>query len=882
MKKTLIIITALLISSFSFGQVELDFQRCYGGTGWDTTLNIMHTSDGGYLMTGTSSDNDGDVSENHGDFDAWVVKLNSEFDIEWEKSLGGSNYEYAYSGIETDDGNYLIVGMTSSEDGDFITHHGGPSELDPTQYYNHDSWVAKINSSGETLWVKCFGGIELEEFTDIKMTNDGNFIICGFTLSSDGDITNNNGSVDAWIVKINADGDIIWQNCYGTTNNDKAKRIEVVNDGYVILGELNCSNCEGLGHHGSIDLWLFKIDESGIMQWQKFIGGSSYERPYDLTRTIGGGYLITSTTNSTDGDAAENSDGGHLWVVKTDNLGNMEWNTRLGGYYADLSSAIEVENEKFLVVGSEYLGEPGFTDIRILQINNSGEIEWEEYIGGDYFDRSTSIIKSSDNEFIIVGATISSYGDIFTTHCTEWWCESDGFLLKISTNSNISGYVFYDENENNTFDTEESGLSNQMVKLEPGPIYTLTNTNGYYYFDALPGDYTVTYLPNDYWINIGDENYEITVSDESDSHENNNFSANTTFTDTDARIWLINLTQPRADELMTCFLVPSNIGSESINGTIGLKFDPLLSHSGSDGTPVIQGDSIIWDIENFNAGQIFILTSTFQVPGVEYIGDTIQNIAWISPNETDNNPNDNRDTVQQVIVCAYDPNDKQVSPLGYGEEHFITHGERLTYTIRFQNTGTDTAFFVMIRDTINQNLDLNTFNLGASSHPVSTSIREGNELVFTFNNIVLPDSIVNEPESHGFVQYSISPKPNLDDYTEVTNKAYIYFDYNPAIETNITSNHYISIIPVDVPLNSFGQAKISVYPNPAQNELVVDTDIEGLKTIKIIDTSGKTIIDVTSYDNTLQQDISSLENGIYIIIINNSEDQYVGKIIKQN
>jgi uncharacterized repeat protein (TIGR01451 family) len=270
------------------------------------------------------------------------------------------------------------------------------------------------------------------------------------------------------------------------------------------------------------------------------------------------------------------------------------------------------------------------------------------------------------------------------------------------------------------------------------------------------------------------------------------------------------------------------------------------------------------------------------VPGVEYIGDTIRNIAWISPNETDNNPNDNMDTVQQVIVCAYDPNDKQVSPLGYGEEHFITHGERLTYTIRFQNTGTDTAFFVMIRDTINQNLDLNTFNLDAFSHPVSTNIREGNELAFTFNSIILPDSIANEPESHGFVQYSISPKAGLDDLTEVTNKAYIYFDYNPAIETNATSNQYISIIPVDVPLNSIGQAIINVYPNPAQNELIIDTDIDGLKSIKIIDTSGKTIIDETSYDNYIKQDISSLENGVYIIIVNNSEEQYIGKIIKQN
>ena len=873
MKKLLFILTTLFISSLSFGQAELDFQKCYGGTEWDSIVSVIQTSDEGYLMTGITVSVDGDVSENNGSDDAWVVKLNYEFSIEWEKTIGGGYQDFAYSAIEIEGGNFMIVGETFSIDGDFIANHG-----------DFDGWVAKLSSSGEILWANCYGGTEYDRFIDIKETSDGAFIIVGTTSSVDGDITNSNGNSEAWVVKIDSDGNIIWQNCYGSTSGESGKRIDVVDDGYIVLGGSSCTTCGSNGHHGSSDIWLFKINEVGIMQWQNFIGGSSYEIAYDLTKTIGGGYFLTSRSSSADGDVTGTIEEGDIWVVKTDFEGNIVWENRIErGDEDGLYSATQTENEGFLLIGSKFINNSIYKNVWVVKLNSSGDVEWETLYGGSGYDTGTDIIQSSENEFICVGGTGSNDGDVLGNHCQrESWCSVDGWLFKISLNSNISGHVFFDENENNIFDVEETGLSNQMVKLEPGPIYTHTNEEGYYFFDIIPGDYTITYLPNDYWISSGNESYEISVSNESESYEDNNFAANTTYTDTDARIWLINLTQPKADELMTCFLVPTNIGSVSINGTIGLKFDPLLSHSGSDGTPVIQSDSIIWDIENFDAGQIFILTSTFQVPGVEYIGDTIRNIAWISPNETDNNPNDNMDTVQQVIVCAYDPNDKQVSPLGYGEEHFITHGERLTYTIRFQNTGTDTAFFVMIRDTINQNLDLNTFNLDAFSHPVSTNIREGNELAFTFNSIILPDSIANEPESHGFVQYSISPKAGLDDLTEVTNKAYIYFDYNPAIETNATSNQYISIIPVDVPLNSIGQAIINVYPNPAQNELIIDTDIDGLKSIKIIDTSGKTIIDETSYDNYIKQDISSLENGVYIIIVNNSEEQYIGKIIKQN
>ncbi|MEM7574729.1 MAG: T9SS type A sorting domain-containing protein [Bacteroidota bacterium] len=169
------------------------------------------------------------------------------------------------------------------------------------------------------------------------------------------------------------------------------------------------------------------------------------------------------------------------------------------------------------------------------------------------------------------------------------------------------------------------------------------------------------------------------------------------------------------------------------------------------------------------------------------------------------------------IIGAYDPNDKLAEPRGYAEDHFIEPDTRLEYTIRFQNTGTDTAFNVVIRDTLSQLLDMSTIEIGAASHDYRVDIDTTGAINFFFPNIMLPDSFINEPASHGAISFRISPKAGLAPGTRIENRAGIYFDFNEPIITNT----YFNTIELDFIQTSLFEfnptaANLKIYPNPTE------------------------------------------------------------------
>ncbi|MCB0535233.1 MAG: hypothetical protein KDD14_23705, partial [Saprospiraceae bacterium] len=178
------------------------------------------------------------------------------------------------------------------------------------------------------------------------------------------------------------------------------------------------------------------------------------------------------------------------------------------------------------------------------------------------------------------------------------------------------------------------------------------------------------------------------------------------------------------------------------------------------------------------------------------------------------NPFQTRDCRQNI--GSYDPNDKQAFPSGYGNEHFVKANTDLEYLIRFQNTGTDTAFTVVVVDTLSPLLDISAVRPGAGSHPYDFAVLEGNVLRFKFSNIMLPDSNVNEPASHGFVKFRVAQMPDLADGKRIENSAAIYFDFNDPVITNTTfhtiGDHFIL---VNTDAGPKGLPPLRVYPNPA-------------------------------------------------------------------
>lgn len=252
-----------------------------------------------------------------------------------------------------------------------------------------------------------------------------------------------------------------------------------------------------------------------------------------------------------------------------------------------------------------------------------------------------------------------------------------------------------------------------------------------------------------------------------------------------------------------------------------------------------------------------------------------------------NNSLNTESTDCQPLIGSFDPNDKQAFPEGYGPEHYIEAGVDLEYHIRFQNTGTDTAFTVVIRDTISDHLDMASLLQGTSSHPYRLEIINGNVLKFTFNDILLPDSTTNEPGSHGFVKFKIGQQANLPLGTTIFNSAGIYFDFNEPIITNETwheiGEDFIPVMVTSVENAEYPNLNVRVQPNPfvTYTQFVLEHAPEGNKVFELYDALGKLVTqEPFSDDSTHRFYKRQLSSGIYFYkILNNNQLLTSGKLI---
>ncbi|HOL74528.1 MAG TPA: hypothetical protein PLM87_02755 [Bacteroidales bacterium] len=403
----------------------IEWQKCLGGTADDFANSIQQTSDGGFIVAGETRSNDGDVSGNHGKSDAWVVKLNSLGDILWKKCLGGTGNDYARSIQQISDGGFILTGYTNSNNGDVSGNNG---------YY--DAWVVKLNSSGDILWQKCLGGTYDDYARSIQQTSDTGFILAGYTFSNDGDVSGNHGFGDAWVVKLNSSGDIIWQKCFGGTNEDYAYSIQQTSDsGFIVAGYTFSNDGDVSGYHGYFDYWVVKLNSSGDIEWQKCLGGTYYDYAYSIQQTSNGGFIVAGSTNSNNGDVSGYHGYFDYWVVKLNSSGDIEWQKCLGGTNNDYANSIQQTSDGgFIVAGytesndgdvSGYHG--GDYDAWVVKLNSSGDILWQKCLGGTIDDRAYSIQQTSDGGFIVAGFTVSNDGDVSGNHGA-----SDAWVVKLN------------------------------------------------------------------------------------------------------------------------------------------------------------------------------------------------------------------------------------------------------------------------------------------------------------------------------------------------------------------------------------------------------------------------------------------------------------------
>ncbi len=349
---------------------NIEWQKCLGGTNVEKANSVIQTFDGGYMVAGYTVSNDGDVVGYHntGYTDAWVVKLDSAGNIAWSRCYGGSYGETAYSILQNADSNYVVLSSAQSGDSDVSGHTAGQ---------NDDYWVLVINQIGNILWNKCYGGTETDGPRSIKQTFDGGYIVAGYTFSTNGNVTGNHGAFDFWVLKINSSGGIQWKKCLGGTNNDYGKSIyQTTDSGYVVIGTTYSNDGQVAGNHGNSDIWLVKLSSSGSIKWKRCYGGVGIESVENssMQQTSDGGYSFCGSSDSTNGQVT----GGHgkfdFWLVKLGPSGSRE-----GDVFAEDNSLTVYPNPVTDFVNVEFSGEP---DVFIEIYNTLGErVFWKDIDG---------------------------------------------------------------------------------------------------------------------------------------------------------------------------------------------------------------------------------------------------------------------------------------------------------------------------------------------------------------------------------------------------------------------------------------------------------------------------------------------------------------------
>ncbi len=229
---------------------EKEWSQFFGGTFTDTPYDVVETSDNSFIIVGSSDSDDVDIKNNNGTYDFWVVKLSNTGDLIWEKSFGGSEIDEAWGIVATNDGNFIIVGDTRSNDKDVTINKGAA-----------DVFVLKITPDGDALWKKSFGGSSFDTARSISKTSDDGFLISGSSRSSDGDILKNNGQNDALVLKLTTNGDLEWQTTVGGANVDLAFDVVQLNDNSIVaVGESSSADQDISENKGFTDLLIFKIN----------------------------------------------------------------------------------------------------------------------------------------------------------------------------------------------------------------------------------------------------------------------------------------------------------------------------------------------------------------------------------------------------------------------------------------------------------------------------------------------------------------------------------------------------------------------------------------------------------------------------------------------
>lgn len=403
-------------------QPTMAWQQHYGGSAPDQAYSIVPTADGGFAVLANSLSTDGDIACSHGQSDMWVLKLDSFGELEWQRCLGGSGAETSGELAQTSDGGFILVGSSSSSDGDVSENLGGS-----------DIWLVRLSASGDLLWERNYGGGAGDMGVQVAVLSDGSFVVMGFTFSQDGDASDNHGASDFWLGHVAEGGELLRSRCYGGTRFDHVRVMHLASDGTVVFGGVTSSNDGDVSGNPAEEnqAWVVYLDNEWEITWQSVIGGSGDDQTYGLLLLEDNTVIAAVISDSQNADITDPWGGNDFWIVKLGNTGEIVQQRSFGGSGSDNPRSLRTFDggQSFYMAGSTssnngmVTGQHGGpSDAWLLHLDPDLDLLWQRALGGSGADGANSLCIASDGGIVVGGLTSSSDGDATGTNgSTDVW-----------------------------------------------------------------------------------------------------------------------------------------------------------------------------------------------------------------------------------------------------------------------------------------------------------------------------------------------------------------------------------------------------------------------------------------------------------------------------
>lgn len=431
--KNYYLLSLVLLGNIGLAQTpEVSWDRYFGGQN-GLASSIEKTADGGYIIAGNAQAEHEEAVNYGGTTDGFVVKTNAEFEREWSFCYGGEFGETIGKIIPVAAGGYLFVGQAANS---YPESGSGSDGL--------DAWIVRINAQGGVIWEKKYGGSKEDKALGVAETSNG-FIVTGYSRSSNYALTTNYGFSDYWTMKLDPDGNIVGNYVTGGNDNDQSASVVTLADGsFVVAGETQSEGgnvtCRASASICESDFWIVKYSPSGAIAWAKCIGstyaGSNFfNRPSSIITTADDGFLIVGS--GYDNDASMSFGLADFWAVKLSSDGNLQWRKVFGGSQADRATAVRQTADGGFIIAGTVLSADGQVTVDfeafymssgengwLVKLDADGNLQWQKAVGSDGafgYDGLNDILEISEGEYVAVGRAGSSNHDCADSAGRKFW-----------------------------------------------------------------------------------------------------------------------------------------------------------------------------------------------------------------------------------------------------------------------------------------------------------------------------------------------------------------------------------------------------------------------------------------------------------------------------